>query len=86
MTLERLGIPTVTIVSTAFLGLATAQAKAMGCPDLRMIVIPHPYKTLTAEQVEQLSQRIFNDVVLQVTAQGGTEFAKLSGQLGSADH
>lgn len=69
----------MTIVSTAFLGLAQAQAKALGCPDLRMIVIPHPYKTLTAEQVRELSQRIVNDVVFQLTAQRITESARLSG-------
>ena len=40
--MERLGVPTVTIVSDAFDVLARAEARSLGHPDLPVMVVPHP--------------------------------------------
>jgi hypothetical protein len=72
VTLEGLGIPTVTIVSTAFVNLALAQREGLKCPDLRLVVVPHPFKILTPEQAEDLARQFFRDVVSQLTQSGPT--------------
>jgi hypothetical protein len=40
--LERLGIPTVTLFTQAFAGLADAVALGQQASDLKRIVLPHP--------------------------------------------
>ncbi|MBI3969013.1 MAG: hypothetical protein HY329_25515 [Chloroflexi bacterium] len=58
MDLEKLGIPTVTVVSTAFEYMARAEAKALGMEELRIIVIPHPFADLKDDQVHVVADRI----------------------------
>lgn len=38
----RRGVPSALIVTEVFLGLARSEARAMGFPQLPIIVIPHP--------------------------------------------
>jgi hypothetical protein len=40
--LEDLGIPTVTVISTAFAPLAQVVGEGMGQVSLPMVVVPHP--------------------------------------------
>ncbi|HEY0120281.1 MAG TPA: hypothetical protein VGC14_00735, partial [Rhizobium sp.] len=51
--LEAQGIPTATVISTAFSRAARAQAAGRGVPDLPIVEIPHPMHTATAEQVTE---------------------------------
>jgi hypothetical protein len=41
--LERLGIPSVTIVTEPFVPAARAVARSQGLPDLPLVVVPHDY-------------------------------------------
>jgi hypothetical protein len=41
--MERLGVPTITIVTERFVGLAHAMAASLQRNDLPMLVIPHPF-------------------------------------------
>ena len=43
--LERLGIPTATVISTAFSGAARHQAAGRGMGDLPIVEVPHPMHT-----------------------------------------
>jgi hypothetical protein len=47
--MERLGVPTVTVVSTAFESLARAEAEAFGLRGLPVLVVPHPVGTRSGE-------------------------------------
>jgi hypothetical protein len=41
--LEKLGIPTVTVVTAPFVPAARAVARSQGLPDLPLVVVPHDY-------------------------------------------
>jgi len=49
--LEKRGVATITLVTTAFETLARYQARAMGYPDLRLLVIKHPLGSITEEEL-----------------------------------
>ncbi|MCB0993959.1 MAG: hypothetical protein KDB21_02630 [Acidimicrobiales bacterium] len=49
--LERLGIPTVTIVTEPFVAAALAVARAQGLPDLPLVVVPHDYLPETIAEI-----------------------------------
>ncbi|HEX7097475.1 MAG TPA: UGSC family (seleno)protein, partial [Acidimicrobiales bacterium] len=41
--LEKLGIPTVTVVTVPFEPAARAVARSQGLPELPLVVVPHDY-------------------------------------------
>lgn len=41
--LEKLGIPTVTVVTAPFEPAARAVARSVGLPDLPLVIVPHDY-------------------------------------------
>ena len=43
-------MPVIELTTTDFVRLAQLQARAMGYPSLRLIVVPHPLGGLTAEK------------------------------------
>jgi hypothetical protein len=45
----------VTVCSTTFTGLGRAQAKAMGCPQMPILVIPHPFGTRTRDEIRGIA-------------------------------
>jgi len=53
----------MTIVSTAFIVLGRAQAKALGHPDLLLAIIPHPFGLRTREEVRALAGQCVEDIV-----------------------
>jgi hypothetical protein len=68
--IERRGIPTVTVFSTAFAYAARIQAAGRGMPDLRLVKIPHPMHTASRELVTQRA-----DAVIDVLADRLTKVA-----------
>jgi hypothetical protein len=73
--IERRGIPTVTVFSTAFAGAARIQAAGRGMPDLRLVKIPHPMHTASRELVTQRADTVIDALVerLTKTASEGVE-------------
>jgi hypothetical protein len=69
--LERRGIATAGIGTLPFADEALEQARLLGMPDLRMLLIPHPVQLLDPEQLDALADDIFDRVVkhLQETLQ-----------------
>ncbi|MFN0091530.1 MAG: hypothetical protein ACKVWR_14880 [Acidimicrobiales bacterium] len=51
MELEKRGTPTVTLATDAFVRLAALQSKAMGHPDLAVVVIDHPLGGIPHDEV-----------------------------------
>jgi hypothetical protein len=49
--LESLGIPTAAVGTEPFIDEALEQARLLGMPDSRMVLIPHPIQLLTTEEL-----------------------------------
>ena len=64
-------MPTVTVVTDVFLDLCLEVAQALGFPNLRVVVIPHPLGELRQNEVERRSKSIAPDVVKSLRASAG---------------
>jgi hypothetical protein len=53
--LERRGIPTAGIGTLPFADEALEQARLLGMPDLRMVLLPHPVQLLDPGQLDLLA-------------------------------
>ena len=60
--MERLGIPTASIITHVFLNTATAMTKMMGVPDYEFVVAQHPLSSLTDEECQEMAAKIAPDV------------------------
>ena len=60
--MERLGIPTASIITHVFLNTATAMTRMMGVPDYEFVVAPHPLSSLTDEECKQRAIEIAPEV------------------------
>ncbi len=64
---EDQGRPTATVVTTEFLGAARAQAEALGLPDYRPVVIPHPIQPLLGDEVRVLADKAWEEIRARLT-------------------
>ena len=53
--LERRGVPTAGIGTIPFADEALEQARLLGMPDLRMVLLPHPIQLLDPDQLDLLA-------------------------------
>ena len=65
--LERLGIPTVTLVTTSFARLARVTSEGLGMPDQAMTVIPHPMGGISAASVRSKVRHAYPEIERQLT-------------------
>jgi hypothetical protein len=61
--LERMGIPSVVVVTEPFVVAAKATAQAQGMPDLAMVVVPHDYLVEDVEQVRAKVDPLVGDIL-----------------------
>ena len=61
--MQKRGIPTVAVVTEKFVSLAKSAAKALGYPDLPMIVVPHPFETLSAAAIREIADEKVHELV-----------------------
>jgi len=61
--LRRRGPMTAVICSEAFVGLARAQARVFGVPDLPLIVIPHPLGGIALNEVKARADQALPQLV-----------------------
>jgi hypothetical protein len=61
--LERRGIATAGIGTLPFADEALEQARLLGMPDLRMLLVPHPVQLLTPEELDALADNIVDRVL-----------------------
>jgi hypothetical protein len=65
--LEREGIATAAVATEPFVDEALEQARLLGMPDYRMVFIPHPVQLLTLEQLRDLADGVFEQIVERLT-------------------
>jgi hypothetical protein len=68
--LEKRGVPTSTVVSTAFLTHGRLAAKNLQLDELPLIVTPHPLNDLTPDEVRELARSAYPAIIEQLTGQG----------------
>ena len=60
--MERLGIPTASIITHVFLPTAKAMTRMMGVPDYEFVVAEHPLSSLTDDECDERATQIFDKV------------------------
>jgi hypothetical protein len=65
--LERRGIPTAAVGTRPFVDEALEQARLLGMPDYRMVLIPHPVQLLTDEELRARADGAFDEIVARLT-------------------
>jgi hypothetical protein len=73
--MEKLGIPTVTIVTTEFSNLAKVYARASGLPNLCLVIVPHPLGGISRGEVEDKADKAFSEILT-----AATQWHSMSGQ------
>ncbi len=66
--LERLGIPTAAVATEPFADEALEQARLLGMPDYRMVLVPHPVQLLATETLHGYADQVLADVLARLTA------------------
>ena len=61
------GRAALTVCSSAFTTLGYAQARALGCPDLPIAVVAHPFGLRTRAEVRALAEQCVDDVAKLIT-------------------
>jgi hypothetical protein len=61
--LERRGVATAGIGTIPFADEALEQARMLGMPDLRMLLVPHPVQLLEAAELDALADDVLERVV-----------------------
>ena len=64
---EKLGIPSTTILTSAFAKAADFQFQSNGMPSHPYIELPHPVSNLSETDMRELTLRYVDDLVLQLT-------------------
>ncbi len=68
------------MVSQSFIGLGRAQQKALGSPDLPMVLIPHPFGTRSREELKAIAAQCADDIarLLCEAAPAAAEAARIA--------
>ena len=61
--LERLGIPTVTVVTEPFTVAADTVARSLGLPDVPRAVIPHDYLSEDNDAIAKKLEPLLEEIV-----------------------
>ena len=64
--LERRGLATAGVGTEPFIDEALEQARLLGMPDLRMVLIPHPVQLLTDDELTALADACFDEIESRV--------------------
>ena len=60
--MEKLGVPTASIVTHVFINTANAMTRMMGVPDFEYVVAQHPLSSLTDEEVKERAAQLVPEV------------------------
>ncbi len=61
--LEREGIPSISIVTDAFVETGKIMASNWGIPGFRFLSVPHPVANLNDKELDQRAKDVVNEVV-----------------------
>ena len=67
--LEERGVATAAVGTAPFLDEALEQARVLGMPDYRMVLIEHPIQILAPEGLEARADLAFGAIVARLVAQ-----------------
>jgi hypothetical protein len=67
LNLERLGIPTVTVSSSEFIGLAKDTAIGQGAADMSFVVVPHPMGMIPLGEIRKKAEMVFPEIMRMAT-------------------
>lgn len=65
---ERLGLPSVSIMTEKFASAAELMSAVLGAPDYPFIVIEHPISSASREALVLRAQSVATDVVARLTS------------------
>jgi hypothetical protein len=65
--LESRGIPTAAVGTEPFIDEALEQARLLGMPDYRMILIPHPIQLLTTDELHARAAAVLEQILERLT-------------------
>ena len=68
--LERLGVATAAVATEPFDDEALEQARLLAMPDYRMVYVPHPVQLLDLEQVRELADQAWPEILARLTTNG----------------
>ena len=66
--LELRGIPALFVASSEFINAASAQAEALGFPDVARVFVGHPIQDRTDEEMRQLAELSFPEILRKITS------------------
>jgi hypothetical protein len=66
--LERRGIPSAGVGTEPFLDEALEQARVLGMPDVRMVLVPHPVQLLSADRLRALADAAYPRIAERLTS------------------
>jgi hypothetical protein len=52
----------LTVCSTAFAALGRAQARALGYPDLPLVIVQHPFGSRTRNEIREIAARCADEI------------------------
>jgi hypothetical protein len=65
---EEAGKPSVLAASSVFADAATMQAEALGAPDARRVLVPHPVQDRTDDELRAMARDAVDDLVRAISA------------------
>ena len=58
-----MGVPSVSVITSAFTRAAHARAASLGMPGVRMVVIPSPLATRSVQEVREMAHGFAAEIV-----------------------
>jgi len=65
---EEAGRPGVLVASSVFADAAVAQAEALGAPDARRVLVPHPVQDRTDDELRTMARDAVDDLVRAISS------------------
>ena len=66
--LELRGVPGVFVATTEFVSAAVTQSTSLGIPDLKRVYTSHPIQDRTDDEMTELAEKYFDEILAAITA------------------
>ncbi len=66
--LELRGVPSLFIASSEFIDAASAQAEALGFPNIARVFVGHPIQDRTDAEMRELAELSFPEILRKITS------------------
>ncbi len=76
MEFEKMGIPAVTFVTDWFKSLANTIKKGGGLPDLNLVVVPHPFDSLSEQEAIAIADGVLDQAIAAITTKSLVHVSK----------